>query len=334
MGKTVTCPGCGVKTDPRNNIEKIDEFTILRCSECDLEFSHPMKTPGGAWYDKAYILRHSIIDTEIRDYYKWALVSLPSREKLLDVGCGEGVFVNYARKRGFEAYGIDFSQESIQAGMQLYSLDSIFNCTLQEVQDKTLISQFDVITLFEVIEHLDNPGNFLFEVTKLLKNDGHIIISVPYRDKWPITEFNDYPPHHLTRWTEKSLRTFFISNNFDIVQVQIGSRFRSYRMFLSYLFRIVLYRILGMYRKGLTVEEPSIKKINFLKNPAVRLLLSRMNLRRVRDVMFWPFAALTFPFVFPWFKGNNLMLIGKKRLCNGAFTVTGSENKIKERRIS
>ena len=271
-----------------------------------------MKTPGGEWYDLAYIVRHSVINTTIRDYYKWAVVSLPIRGKLLDVGCGEGVFVNYARKNDFDAYGIDFSQDSIEAGKQLYALDTTYNCSLQEVQDKTRITHFDVITSFEVLEHLEKPGDFLAEVTRLMSKDGYVAISVPYRDKWPLTEFNDYHPHHLTRWTERSLRTFFSSNNFEIVHVQLGSRFRSYRMFLGYLFRVVLYRFLGMYRKGLTVEEPSIRKTNFLKNPKVRLLLSRMNPRLIRDMIFWPFAALTFPFVFPWFKGNNLMLIAKK----------------------
>jgi len=271
-----------------------------------------MKTPGGDWYDLAYIVRHSVINTSIRDYYKWTVASLPIRGKLLDVGCGEGVFVNYARKNDFDAYGIDFSQDSIEAGKQLYALDTTYKCSLQEVQDKTRITQFDVITSFEVLEHLEKPADFLAEVARLMKKDGYVAISVPYRGKWPLKEFNDYPPHHLTRWTERSLRIFFSSNNFEIVQAQLGSRFGSYRMFLSYLFRVVLYRILGMYRKGLTIKEPSIRKTNFLKNPTVRLLLSRMNPRLIRDMIFWPFAALTFPFVFPWFKGNNLMLIAKK----------------------
>jgi len=312
MDQAVTCPGCGAQ-DRFRAIETIDEFTIIRCTTCDLEFSNPMKTPGGDWYNKAYIIRHSIINTSIQEYYHWAVASLPARGKLLDVGCGEGVFVNHARKAGFEAYGIDFSRESIDAGKQLYNLDSLFTGTLQEVQEKTRIQQFDVITSFEVLEHLDDPRAFLREISLLLKKDGSLVVSVPFRNKWPVREFNDYPPHHLTRWTEQSLTALFFSSNFSIVQIKQGSRFNSYRIFVNYLFRIFLYRVLGIYSKGLTVKKPGAVNVNFLKSPAVRHLLSLVRPRLVRDILLWPVTALTFPIAFPWFKGYNLMLIAQKR---------------------
>ena len=146
----------------------------------------------------------------------------------------------------------------------------------------------------------------------LIKQDGSIAVSVPNRDKWPFTEFNDYPPHHLTRWTERSLRTFFSLNHFEVVAVRLGSRFLSYRMFLSYLFRIGLYKVLGMYRKGLTVEEPRVRTASILKKDSVRRVLSVMNPRLIRDIVFFPIAIATYPFVFPWFKGANLMLLAKK----------------------
>jgi SAM-dependent methyltransferase len=312
MDETMTCPGCGAQ-DRFRTIETIDEFTIIRCTTCDLEFSNPMKTPGGDWYDKAYIIRHSVINTSIQEYYHWAVASLPSRGKLLDVGCGEGVFVNYARKAGFEAYGIDFSRESIEAGKQLYNLDTLFTATLQEVQEKTRIPQFDVITLFEVLEHLDDPRAFLIEVSRLLKPDGSLVVSVPFRNKWPVREFNDYPPHHLTRWTEKSLIALFFSSNFYILKIKQGSRFNSYRIFINYLFRIFLYRVLGIYSKGLTVKKLGSLNANFLKRPAVRHLLSLVRPRLIRDILLWPIAVLTFPFAFTQFKGYNLMLITQKR---------------------
>jgi SAM-dependent methyltransferase len=272
-----------------------------------------MMTPGGEWYDMAYIIRHSIINTSIQEYYHWAIASLPARGKLLDVGCGEGVFVNYARNKGFEAYGIDFSHESIEAGKKLYNLNSLFTATLQEVQEKTGIPQFDIITLFEVLEHLDDPRAFLSEVSQLLKKDGSLVVSVPYRKKWPVREFNDYPPHHLTRWTERSLTALFFSNNFYITEIKQGSRFNSYRIFVNYLFRIFLYRVLSLYSKGLTVNKQEVVHTNFLKNSSVRHFLSLLRPRLLRDILSWPIIVMTFPVAFPWFKGYNLMLIAQKR---------------------
>lgn len=282
------------------------------CTNCELEFSFPMTTPGSDWYDAAYIIRHSIVDTSIRNYYKWAISLFTPDGTLLDIGCGEGVFVNYAIKNGFHAFGTDFSQDSIDAGRRLFGLETTYRCSPKEISTLTNILQFDAVTAFEVIEHLDRPKDFLAEVYPLLKQDGRIAVSVPNRDKWPFTEFNDYPPHHLTRWTERSLRTFFSSNHFEVIAVRLGSRFHSYRMFLGYLFRIVLYRIMGMYRKGLTLDEPKVRTANILKNEGVRSVLSFVKLRLVRDVLFFPIALLTFPIAFPWFKGANLMLLAKK----------------------
>ena len=311
MGQETVCPGCEANSGFQIT-EKIDEFDIMRCPHCDLEFSHPMRPPGSDWYDSAYIIRHSIIDTSIRDYYKWAILKSPTKGTLLDVGCGEGVFVNYAQQNGFHAFGIDFSQDSIDAGKRLFGLKTTYRCALQEVAEKTGVSQFDVITSFEVLEHLENPKKFLAGLSRLLKKDGALVISVPYRDKWPLREFNDYPPHHLTRWSERSLKSFFSLHGFNVIDVRLGSRFSSFRMFLGYLVRVIIYKSLGMYRKGLTIQEPGTIKENILKKPAVRFVLSRLKPRLIRDILLLPFALLSFPFLFAWFRGNNLMLIAKR----------------------
>jgi SAM-dependent methyltransferase len=313
MGQPIRCPGCGTQ-DKFPIVDTVNEFTLLLCPHCDLEFSNPMITPGGEWYDSTYIVRHSIINTAIQEYYKWTVASLPTRGNLLDVGCGEGVFVHYAREKGFNAFGIDFSQESIEAGKRLYELDTIYNCTLQDVPIKTGIAQFDVITCFEVLEHLDDPAGFLLNISKLLKKDGHLVVSVPYRDKWPVKEFNDYPPHHLTRWSTRSLSSFFMLNDYSIVQMRLGSRFHSYKTFIGYLLRILLYKMMGMYSKGLTIKHPaSLKSNQFLKNTTVRLILSKLRPRFIRDILVLPFVMLSYPFVFSWFNGYNVMLIAQQQ---------------------
>ena len=120
-----------------------------------------MITPGSDWYDSAYIIRHSIIDTSIRNYYKWAVSLFPPGGTLLDIGCGEGVFVNYALKKGFHAYGTDFSQDSIDAGRRLFGLKTTYRCNPREIPGLTNVPQFDAITAFEVIEHVDRPKEFL-----------------------------------------------------------------------------------------------------------------------------------------------------------------------------
>jgi SAM-dependent methyltransferase len=311
MDEGLSCPGCGA-LNSFSEIEKIEVFSVLRCSSCELEFSHPMKNPGREWYERTYIIRHLALDTRIRDYHKWAIASLPIRGKLLDIGCGEGVFVNYAIKKGFDAYGIDFSKEAIDLGKRWYGLNTLFNCSVSELKKAVKVSEFDVITFFEVLEHLDKLKEFLSEVKMLLKKDGYIAVSVPFRDRWPIREFNDYPPHHLTRWTEKSLRTFFEANEFEVLRIRIGSKLKCYCLFIGYLIRALVYKGAGMYQKGLNIKENS-KGIKFFNTPSIKYILSALKLRQIRDISLLPIAVITYPFVFPWFKGYNLMLIGRRK---------------------
>jgi len=309
MDKGTSCPGCGT-LKCFAEIERVNNYTILRCPDCGLEFSDPMVNPGSDWYNKAYAVRHAAVDTRIRDYYRWVVAYIPVKGKLLDIGCGEGVFVNYARGKGFDAYGIDFSQKAIEIGKQWYGLVTIHNCDLSEVKEITGCAEgFDIVTFFEVLEHLESPERFLAEVKTVLKADGYVAGSVPFKDRWPFREFNDYPPHHLTRWTETSLRRLFERSGFNVVLVKTGSKFYSYHNFLAYLIRILVYMMFGMYRKGYGTMREETQKV--LKNTRVRRFLSIVRPRTIRDIIVWPFAALTYPLVFRWFKGYNIMFIAR-----------------------
>lgn len=309
MDEGLTCPGCGV-TVVFTVAEKNSAYSVLRCPQCEMEFSHPMKNPGGAWYDKAYVIRHSAIDTRIRDYYRWSVETVPLRGTLLDIGCGEGVFVAYAKKCGFDAFGTDFSQEAIDLGRAWYGLSSLYNSSLSDLKKVHGFADFDIITFFEVLEHVDNPSEFLREVKTLLKDGGYIALSVPYNRRWPFREFNDYPPHHLTRWTEKALQLFLERNGFKVIKMKIGSGLSSYAIFLSYLVRLLVYKMFG-YKPGLATDSAGTRT-RTLRSPAVKRMLSAIRPRQIRDALIWPLALTTYPFTFPFFKGYNLMLVARK----------------------
>jgi len=310
MGAPVVCPSCGT-TDRFFEIDKLSEYTVVQCTVCSLQFSRPMKSPGGTWYDKAYVIRHSAIDTRIREYYTWALRVLPKQGKLLDIGCGEGVFVDYARRNGLDAFGVDFSKEAVELGRKWYGLTTIFNSSLAELREVHHLVDFDIITMFEVIEHLENPAEFLHEIMTLLKPDGIIVVSVPNEDRWPYRDFGDFPPNHLTRWNERSLRTFFLNNGYENLQIRVSSRLRSYHNFLGYLVRRAVYGIFGMHAKGFDVTGSNAGEHIFSKT-FFKKIVSRLRPRQVRDMLFWPLALATFPIVFRWFRGSNLLLVASK----------------------
>lgn len=304
------CPLCQADTGFRF-IERAGEYVLFHCPCCDLVFSNPMKGLPSDWYDRMYVVRHIAIDDRIRWYYSWAVKNLPRKGKLLDVGCGEGTFVAYADKHGFEASGLDFSAAAIEAGTRRFGLTSLVAATVEDYRRTHSENAFDVITLFEILEHTESPVRFLEEIQTLLRPGGLLIVSVPNRARWPILDFVDYPPHHLTRWSSPSLRTILETSGFEIVRSDYTPVRLSINYFFGYFFRILLYKALDMHAKGFSGTSEWTAKPHAAWLKKYGGLGSK--LRKARDVLMW-IPTLAFGlFLYPFFEGYNILAIARKR---------------------
>lgn len=143
---------------------------------------------------------------------------------MLDIGCGSGDFLVTARENGYNVHGIDFDRRAIEIGSERFGLANLYYGTLEDfIQDNTS-GQFDVITFFEVLEHLEEPLQFFYYIKKILKTGGFIAFSVPNRKRWiKNSVWFDYPPHHLTRWSQESIKKFLERNNFEIIRIKTDS---------------------------------------------------------------------------------------------------------------
>ena len=136
--------------------------------------------------------------------------------KILDVGCGIGYFLEVAKERGWEVYGTEFTDEAIQI------------CSSKGINmQKGILStrnyqseEYDIITSFEVIEHINNPIEELTNFHALLRKGGLVYVTTPnfnslvrYRLK------SDYNvicyPEHLSYYTPKTLKNVFSSVGFS-----------------------------------------------------------------------------------------------------------------------
>jgi hypothetical protein len=77
--------------------------------------------------------------------------------------------------------------------------------------------RFDLITFFDVLEHIDNHNEFMESVHNLLATRGYIAMSMPYRKHAEWLMPLDLPPRHLTRWDRKSLKRFLEARGFKVV---------------------------------------------------------------------------------------------------------------------
>lgn len=99
-----------------------------------------------------------------------------SGTRLLDVGCGDGLFLRTARDAGYEVTGTEISEAAVQIAMDRHGLNVqhglLPDCKLKE-------ASFDIITLWHSLEHMPDPEASLHTAHSLLKPGGHVVIAVP-----------------------------------------------------------------------------------------------------------------------------------------------------------
>jgi 2-polyprenyl-3-methyl-5-hydroxy-6-metoxy-1,4-benzoquinol methylase len=149
--------------------------------------------------------------------------------RILDVGCGFGAFVKYSLDKGYDAYGVDFNDDRIKAGRKLFGLgERLIPGNVRDLQNlEHFRNSFDLVTLFEVIEHVDDPAGLVKDSREMLRDGGLLAISCPNEARWqPMGRiFADYPPHHLTRWRPDTLRRFLQKCGFEHVRTELDCSF-------------------------------------------------------------------------------------------------------------
>jgi SAM-dependent methyltransferase len=141
--------------------------------------------------------------------------------KLLDVGAGYGFFLEIARQRGWEVYGTELTDEAVN-----HCMEKGLNMFKGEFQDLQLEPEsFDVIVSIEVLEHINNPIDYVKKAHEVLRKDGVFYLTTPnfnsflrYRlkEKYNVIEY----PNHLCYYTPKTLKSLFTSYGFDSLSIK------------------------------------------------------------------------------------------------------------------
>lgn len=213
------CPSCNAPIKSSRFLFKIlllgELCLVLRCNQCSLVYKQLMPTSQGL----QYIYSHSYIHFQESDS-KFDLASENSNKQkldrcrhflnpeidteaisVLDVGCGSGGFVKTARRMGYNAQGIDPYLPPQLHSEYLKPLSP---------QDLAGVSSFNIITLLNVVEHLDQPKVLFSQIYHLLKPGGLLLLTCPYGDSLALQFHRQQWGHlaldeHLLFWTPKSL---------------------------------------------------------------------------------------------------------------------------------
>ena len=291
------------------------EYKLYYCKSCDLQWWEPLKMipefyekEEGVEYLKEF---HKGYRIDIGKVHKSFFKYFPKNKKgtLLDVGCGDGVFLKEVKKLGFDVWGIDFDRKSVKIAKEKFKLKNVYSMSLEEFTKfaKQEGLKFDVITFFEVLEHQDNPKNFMKNVKELLKPYGYIAGTVPNRDR-PLVILDrkyvnttDFPPHHFLYFNRNSLRFLFNMFNFeDILFSPVEVDFNFINTFIELIISMGWSKKLSKALKRKIIHEENIsissyEKI-YIKDNKIKLL---KYLKMLRDsIRLFTFLPISVPLYF------------------------------------
>lgn len=217
-------------------IKENEKYRVLECQNCSLHTLHPIPTQEEFLkiYEKYAELgnRISVETHRSKTIYPKKLNLINKYNKkaktILDIGAGNGGFINVALKNGFRATGIELEKSQVKLAKEKFGVDLI-NTTFEDYV-KTLNSKFDVVHMHHVFEHVQKPSHILSLINDILEKDGIAIIEVPNQFfRFPNqlfftlglkkyrTPYNSY--HHLYFYSKKTLLQYFSNNGYEILMV-------------------------------------------------------------------------------------------------------------------
>lgn len=218
----ISCPLCTYTLASSTNRDVFNphgtEYKLYHCPGCSLEFWYPPKIID-EYYSNEEFVGYEAYHTGRRPfpwyckYPFWVLKKRRISGDLLDIGCGDGIFLKKIQCLDLKVHGIDLDKKSIACASEVYGIKNVYVAKL-ETFASTTFQKFDVITFFEVMEHQENLDQFLGDIKRLLKAGGMIMGSVPNRERLfhtlkPRRGDGDFPPHHFL-WFSRSVIAHFL----------------------------------------------------------------------------------------------------------------------------
>lgn len=228
----MSCPVCDA-SGPKPIMERFGR-KVLQCEECGIGFMDAFpRNLGDVYSHEGYNATQEANYLHNVDYRKRRFglerlgiirrhITKPIENvRLLDLGCGTGWFLEVAKNEGFNVNGIELGKEiakhtSKRLGIKIFT-DSI--------QDLPRTEKFDVITLFDVLEHVPDPRAVLTAVREHLNPAGIALIFIPNLDSVGLKILRErsslvMPAEHLFYFTPKSLRSLIGSIPLEVVEFQ------------------------------------------------------------------------------------------------------------------
>lgn len=241
----VSCPAClavGAKT-----IAVRHDLRLVRCNACSLVFLSPQPIDRvREKYENEYDLAAHFAPFAPRKkvLFERRLAWMPKptsgADKICDVGCADGQFLELAASAGWRPHGIEMNPPAAARARERGA--TIYQGVFEELTDVPW-GTFDVVTSWDSLEHTPRPRDFAANLIRLLKPGGRLVLTTlnvrslawwVFRMHWSMVVED-----HFTYWNEQSIRTMFDSLGLPTLAFQTYSLGRDFVSSLDAAIKLV-----------------------------------------------------------------------------------------------
>ncbi|MBU2639905.1 MAG: class I SAM-dependent methyltransferase [Nanoarchaeota archaeon] len=236
--KIIVCPVCNTwdfrilyknTLEEEEKEERVKQFTyssnikktgqIVKCKKCGLIYANPQEGNIEKLYEESQDYIYDSSEEARKITFENDLKNIEEKGKLLDVGCSTGIFLDVAKER-FDVYGVELSKWAYEKAKKITK--NVWNNELKKCKFKN--DFFDVVVMWDLIEHLTDPNKELKEINRILKKDGKLIISTPNingffsrltgKNWWAMIRM------HLFYFSPKTIKEILTKNGFEVTKIK------------------------------------------------------------------------------------------------------------------
>jgi 2-polyprenyl-3-methyl-5-hydroxy-6-metoxy-1,4-benzoquinol methylase len=249
--KHVPCNLCG--SSERQPYCPENGLGLVQCQQCGLVYVSPRPDPAElyALYGETYFHNN---ESGVVGYTNYIADEQNIRQtsdrrlkhverfvkpgKMLDVGCATGFFIDEAKKRGWQVQGLDVSSFAVEYAREHFGLDVQHGSFTELDYPK---GAYDLVSLWDVIEHVPDPTSYVRRTAELLRKDGVVVLatpdvgSIPARltgKRWVGYKLSE---EHIYYFSVQTLTKMLNDAGFDVVNVRHVGKYVTLRLFLNRL---------------------------------------------------------------------------------------------------
>lgn len=220
------CPAC--KKSESNQLFIKEGGQYVKCPDCHIIYLNPVFTDDALtqYYRKNKVEQGVVVADDMEFYAKLYNQGLTSAQgktalgKILDIGCSTGIFLDIAKAKGWQTYGLELNE--VEFALAQEKGHNVYNSLLNQVDFN---QKFNIVSLWDVFEHIKDGDAILKEIKNILTDDGVILLQIPSADSLAARAMQEKCNmfdglEHVNLYGVRSLTKLIENNGLKILDIQ------------------------------------------------------------------------------------------------------------------